>query len=340
SWTSPDTVGAGLGIAPRIYPITDQLWFALNGTGSAQQASGPGRRTKDGGDTWGDTPDPRPAGDGIVQFALDAGGRIWCAVPHSSKVYVYWSNDEGDTWNLSRTIDDASFNAVWKILPHPTNQNTIAVISYTTTPQEGAINYTLDRGSTWNSNRTSDLYRWTASVNLYYDAVLLSNNRIVAIGPLAASGGSPLWRVIYSDDWGANWSVAFSVAGSGVRFSNLFVSPGGARLGFVYVEDRTASPGDWHLALSTNGGSAFSVTALATELETLWTTDVDDDGFLSTMSPERDALYCILRKGAVPQAFRLTPISAAGVWTDITTDLDAALDYNFKGMAVIPRVGA
>jgi hypothetical protein len=58
------------------------------------------------------------------------------------------------------------------------------------------------------------------------------------------------------------------------------------------------------------------------------------------MSPERDALYCILRRGGVAKAFRLTPISAAGVWTDITSDLSQALTYALKGMAVIPRVGA
>lgn len=340
AWTAPDAVGAGLGVAPRIYPLTDQLWFALNGTGSAQFASGPGRRTENGGGTWGATPDPRPAGDGIVQFARDVGGRVWCVVFHSAldNAYVYWSDDDGDTWNLSRTIQDGLLDAVWKIMPHPTNQNILAVISYNTVPNQGSINYTLNRGTTWAANSDTDIRR--GSTDLLYDAMLLSNNRIVVIGPLNAAGASSPSVARYSDDWGANWSVAFSVAGANVRFSSLFVSPGGTRLGFVYVEDRAASPGDWHLALSTNGGSSFTVTALAVELETLWTTDVDSDGFLSTMSPERDALYCILRKGPNSQAFRLTPISAAGVWADITTDLDQALDYNIKGMAVIPRVGA
>lgn len=340
SWTAPDAVGAGLGIAPRIYPLTDQLWFAVNGTGSAQQASGPGRRTEDGGDTWGNTPDPRPAGNGIVQFARDVGGRVWCVVFHSTidNAYVYWSDDDGDNWNLSRTIQVGLIDAVWKIMPHPTDQNTIAIISYSTVPSRGSITYTRDRGTTWAVNTDTEPYR--GSTTLLYDAVLLSNNRIVAIGPLNAAGAPSPTRAIYSDDWGTNWSVAFSVAGNNVRVSNLFVNPGGSRLGFAYVEDRTASPGDWHLALSTNGGSAFNVTALATELETLWTTDFDSDGFLSTMSPERDAIYCILRRGGVAKAFRLTPISAAGVWADITTDLSQALDYNIKGMAVIPRVGA
>jgi hypothetical protein len=252
--------------------------------------------------------------------------------------HIYWSDDEGDTWNLSRTISVGLVDALWKIIPHPSNRDIIAVISYSTVPSRGSITYTFDRGSTWAVNTDADIYR--GATNLLYDAVLLSNNRIVVIGPLSAGGGASPSVVRYSDDWGANWSVAFSVAGANVRFSNLFVNPGGNRLGFAYVEDRTASPGDWHLALSTNGGTSFAVTALAAELETLWTTDFDSVGFLSTMSPERDALYCILRRGGVAKAFRLTPISAAGVWTDITSDLSQALTYALKGMAVIPRVGA
>lgn len=337
AWTAPDAVGAGLGVAPRIYPLTDQLWFAINGTGSAQQASGPGRRTEDGGATWGNTPDPNAPSAGIVAFARDAGDRIWCAVFDSSTTgaRIYYSDDDGDNWSLSRIVDNGLLNAVWKILPHPTNQNTIAVISYGTVPSRGSIDYTLNRGSTWVANTSTAPYR--GSTTLLYDAILLSNNRIVAIGPLNPGGGSSPSRVIYSDDWGATWTEVFSVAGANVRFSNLFTAPDGTRLGFVYVEDRAASPGSWHLMLSTDGGASFSTTALAAELETLWTTDFALDGFASTMAPERDALYCILRKINTSRAFRLTPISAAGVWTDVTNNLSQALDYNIKGMAVIPR---
>lgn len=340
TWTSPDVVAGDLGSAPRIYPLTDQLWFAVNGSGNIQLVSGTGRRTEDGGGTWGDTPDPEGGTDGIFAFAIDTGGRVWCAVRDGVAGHydIHWSSDDGDTWNPSRVIDDGLIDAVWKIIPHPSNQDILAVISYHTTPSAGAIHYTLDRGTTWAVFTDSALRRWDASTDFYYDAVMLANNRLIAIGPLSSSGSPATWRAIYSDDWGDNWTVAFSVGGDNVRFSNIFTDPGGTRVGFVYVEDYTASPGSWHLALSTNGGSSFTVTALGAELETLWTTDIDT--FSSAPSDQRDALYMILRKGVTANAFKLTPVNEAGIWTDITSDLDQTLDYDLKGMAVIPRVGA
>src|SRR5205823_4225175 len=74
-WSSPSSVGGITSADPRVYPLTDKLWFATNDNdGDNAWGWGAGARSKDGGATWSATPDPGLNGGGIYQVTRDAGG--------------------------------------------------------------------------------------------------------------------------------------------------------------------------------------------------------------------------------------------------------------------------
>ncbi len=157
TWTTPVGLPGITKDHPRIYPITRNLWFVTNSNNSQSAWQwGVGKRTKDGGNIWSDTPDPGIGNNGgIVHVASDAGGRLWSlaqAFPNGQnypQTKVFYSDNGGDSWIHSKTLPESGSAAVagWKIVPHPTNANTIAVIGFTSAPPfTGFILSTTNRG--------------------------------------------------------------------------------------------------------------------------------------------------------------------------------------------------
>ncbi|KKN05739.1 hypothetical protein LCGC14_1084320 [marine sediment metagenome] len=345
SWSAPVAVAGITSTDPRVVAVTDQLWFAINSNGEIEAWGwGVGARSKDGGATWGATPDPGgigAAGGGIMDVARDAGGRIWCLAHDGhatwTRTKIFWSDDEGDNWNLSETQGNASstYYRTWKIVPHPSDENTIAVVGqFASGTVSGVLFHTSNRGTSWTVTTHAEIRPGDLALNNRYalDAVMLPNGRLVLVGNFGV--GSPFpWRVRYTDDQGSNWSTPWSVTGDDVRVTGLFASPGGQRVAFFYLVDNTASPRDHRLMLSTDGGLTIAQATLATELQDFVSADFDYFGRFA-MSPERDAIY-LLTNTAVEVA-KLSPVSAAGLWTNLTSGYPHA-SQGEENLAVVPR---
>jgi len=340
-WTTPTALTGVTGSDPRPICISKLLWFIINGdSGDNAWGFGTGRRTKDGGATWAATPDPGVGGGGIMDIGRDAGGRLWCIVHDTlatfTRTAVYYSDDEGDTWNgPSFTYGSgASPEAVtgWRVIPHPTNQNRIAIAGFSNGIPSAGVNrgwiaITTNRGGSWITNAHADIQSGQAGGQEYFDAVMLGNNRIVMQGHFDAQ--SPIkWSTLRTDDNGITWTSVAAHVGSGHRVLGLYVS--GAILAYIF-KDSTPTPDTYNLYLSQDSAQTFSDTPLGTELETLIADGAIPAAF--TFSAARDRLYLAI--SSQDKIFRLAPVSAQGVWTDLTLNYPhtSTVDDN---LAVIP----
>jgi hypothetical protein len=334
NWTTPVSVTGTTSAHPRLFCPTSSLWFTVNHDGTDDAWGwGVGSRSKTAGATWAATPDPGVGSGGIMHVAIDAAGRVWSIVHTTHAIYtvteVYYSDDDGDNWTLSYTYGNGSSQAkrTWKIIPHPTNQQIIAIVGYDGVSQ-GFILYTLDRGASWGANSSTEINKNQALVDHYYDALLLPNGRILVSGPTGGSGAAK-WRVKYSDNWGQTWATAFSVDNGSGSMGTLYRNAAGTTIGFLY--DDVGLGAAWRLYLSTDSGATFPVQTLAVELETF----VGDNTLTlnGRMASSFDTIY--LATDHTVDICRLKPISADGVWTNLTDAYPHAAQGN-RNLAVIP----
>ncbi len=337
-WTDPVQLpGSVTGSDPVPICITPSLWFVINGdNGEEADGWGAGARTKDGGISWGVTPLPADGGlddGGIVHIAADAGGRLWMCGQDTTdlsftKSLIYYSDDEGDTWTqvfANGTGSSPQIRRIWRVITHPTDQNIIAALSFKRdSVASGYTHYSTDRGASWNTNSDVKTKLGQQGVMHTYSAVMLDTPsgtpRIIAQGPFNTSGSVPWWT-LRSDDFGASWpTIGTTKAGVADRNMGLYVR--GTTVAFIQ-KDPDPAPDVHHLFLSKNSGQSVSEKSLPVELEAL----VDDGLTVKAFafSPETDSLYYKVAENT-RKIWRLSPVSGAGVWTDLTLNYPHGTD--------------
>ncbi|MCJ7527437.1 MAG: glycoside hydrolase [Methyloceanibacter sp.] len=363
AWSTPGAVAgitAALGESPRIWCLTDQLWFATNDDDSdSAYGLGAGARTKDAGGTWGAAVDPGFVDNGgVIQYALDAGGRIWCLYhdtePGKSSAYtrtnLCWSEDEGDTWHGHQSIGWGGGGtgwqpyaqvAGWYIMPHPTDQNKIAVwiawgFHYPTLgPSPAGIWYTTDRGVNMTLNANMTLTRGQSGVRMYYDALMLPSGRIV----IAGWWGVCFSQVYITDDWGLTAGLALDLGANVLKhLDRLFADASGNKVGVVYASTVGGPPYPQRIWLSNAGASvgSFSELALAQQLEDYTGELINQKGRVA-YSALLDTLYFDIQGTlAGKDIYKLTPVSTAGLWGNLT-DAYPHIAVGSRNLCIIPR---
>lgn len=155
--TSGDNDGIG---STTGYRLGDVHFLILSGAPVGQEL----QRSRDNGVTWEAIEGHIPGIDFDLSFyTVDAGGRIWAVGDiGEAPSGIYFSDDEGDSWELSaegqvgvlnfgdQTTSDFS---AFGIVAHPDDENIIVVHGYSSSsiPQDIGIAYTTDRGSSWQS---------------------------------------------------------------------------------------------------------------------------------------------------------------------------------------------
>jgi len=275
-------------------------------------------------------------GGGIMDVAVDAGGRIWCIVHDTSSGYtvtdIYYSDDDGDNWTQACTYGNGTTQIyqAWRILPHPTNQNIIAIVGTGVVGlATGFILYTLDRGVTWGINYKSGIQKAQVTVDQCYDALMLPNGRIMWLGLTGANSRA----CQYSDNWGQAWTTAWSVSSSYVIPHGLYRSASGSTVAFI-IGTQTGVPYTVRLYLSSDGGATFTEQSLAIELETFVGVNAITLGGRYAYSPAPEAIY--VTTDQTKDVCKLTPISAAGIWSNLTDAYPHAAQGS-RNLCVIPR---
>lgn len=329
TWDTPIAIAGIASDDPRIYPITATLWFATNDDdGQDAWGWGVGARTKNGGDAWSATPDPGVGSGGIKHIAADAGGRLWCIVHdlHSAwrRTKIYYSEDDADNWTLSTTYGTGASPLQidgWKVIPHPTDQDTIAIIGFSggvPAPGQtrGFILITKNRGSSWAVHTTLDIRRGQGGVMQYYDAVMLSDGRILVQGPFTVVFPVKLFT-LYSDTDGATWQEGIMQQSSNYRINGLYVSADEDTIAYILSDSAITTAGRHRVYVSTDKGETYSVITLAQELQGF--VGLGSGLFMLSRfvsSTPNAAMYVATNESV--EIAKLTPISSSGAWTDLT----------------------
>jgi len=300
--------------------------------------------TKTAGASWNDL--ARPTGDDYfwVDFAADTGGKLWGLALDSHTAHagsycstrLYYSNDQGDTWTqIQEWLNTAGTSNIYRmchIVCHPTNQNIMAILGW------GKFNYSwrtlwsIDRGLTFgqnDSNRASDSY---PDMGWRVEPVMLASGRIVWMS-VHASGGIHM-HVDISDDYGANWTDRFLLAGTqlvtGIAHDLL-----GSKL-FIGDGDAGANPGRvyWSIDQGLNW--------VAMDNDVAYGTNNPLNGGLA-YDQSTDSLFALhdANSGTNSQTVvKMSPVAQDGTWTDDITDtlLPIGGEVKFLRYAGIPGV--
>ncbi len=336
TWESPVSVTGTTGADPRIIPLTKILWVTTNNNdGGSESNNGPGSVSTDGGVTWAAMTDPLDNGagnSGVMDIAIAVDGRIWACVHDTSnsvwtQTKIYYSDDEMSTWTLSVTNGSgvsSEQSRGWRVLCHPTNANIVAIAMEGSgvgiSGSSGGLLHTTDRGDNWSDTWFRDLQNSQNGVQYIYEAVILSNGRVI-INHVGKN--SPFTTYVHTtDNYGVDWTIANSRNGSSFRQMGLYVSADELTIGFI---EKNASA-EQFLWLSTDGGDNFSVVSLAIEL--------DDPGSINSFVSTTDAIWV---GDFAEDIHKLTPVSSSGVWTKI----DAGFPHASTGddyLGIIPDV--
>ncbi len=343
-WDTPIAITGINSNAPSILPITASLWFAINSDITSDAWGwGVGARTEDGGNTWSATPDPGVGGGGIKHIAADAGGRLWCIVHDTGSTWVrtaiYSSDTDGDSWTLSTTHGSGGSPQAskgWKVVPHPTDPNTIAIIGFSANVWglgnvDGYILITKNRGASWTVEHNSDIRNGQAAM-WPYDSIMLSDGRIIAHGPFVIISPTN-WYTLYSDTDGATWNQGILQTGSLLRANGLYVSEDENVIAYMWT-DLEPTLNEHRLYISTNQGESFSLVTLAVELEDFVGEFDSFEITRLTTSTVHDAIYIATDRDPI-DIVKLSPVGASGVWTDLTD----AYPHNSQGqdnLGVVP----
>lgn len=107
------------------------------------------RASLDNGESWSDLTHPS-AGSQPRMLAIDANNRWWAivhdTVPVPDESRIYYSDDQGSSWTLARTV--SGITQTGHIAPHPTDGNKL-VASWATGAGAIRIEVSTDGGATW-----------------------------------------------------------------------------------------------------------------------------------------------------------------------------------------------
>jgi len=337
NWTTKvfdaDELGAGTG-GERVRALTANLWFILSNADYCN-ANNCIVRTKNGSaavPTWDSVTTPKAGNDYWIDFAIDAGGRVWgvtCDIITTGHVVKIWySDDDGDTWTESTSATGTSGNPLnaETLSCHPSNQNIIALrVNRGIVNRYIRIYYTLDRGASWGSNTSAGVMSypaWPSSTGFK----VCDNNRLILWYYL--SGGD--CRVSTSDDWGATWTTRQTFVASGVSTRVLGAASPSGQKAFAYtVEHEVWWCQDygvtWVQFDNQPGGQEESGVAY---------------------DPVDDALYAFTDNNKTTNLLlvsKMMPVTQAGTWVDFSDMLlPIGADTHYLSawcdqIAVIPR---
>jgi hypothetical protein len=313
---STELSGAGIG---RVRALTPDLWFVL---GNSDYCNANNRivRTKNGSaatPTWASFTTPKSGNDYWIDFAMDAGGRLWGVTTDKVSdakyiVKIWYSIDQGDNWTLSTTLTGTSALYPLSALTlscHPNDQNKIALRSLRGSLifHNGVhIAYTISRGASWNTNNVASLgTAFPAATGLK----LCDNDRLI-IWDYHSIGDS---HIETSDDWGASWANRKTFAHAGTAsFTRGAANHHGSKA-FAYVlDDISGDKVFWSQDYGTNWLRFDNQPSSITFSGGLAYDDVDD------------ALYCFANDNStsnVGLVYRMSPVVQAGVWADFSDAL-------------------
>lgn len=214
------------GLPPTL--VGQQLMYFGNGNLlHMSQREGSVRYSADSGDTWATRSIPAPAED-LDSFSLAGDGRLWALgkkVTGSPDVgYVFYSDNFGVLWNLSTSW--TIILDVCQISANPVNSSQIAA-SFLSGGDVG-VRVTQNRGASW-TNRTVDATS-TFIPSGASGRILWIGSRMVIIYNLTSGN----LRIKYSDDFGANWTTAVTIA-LGASGTHIFDFINGTALGPMFA---------------------------------------------------------------------------------------------------------
>lgn len=201
TWTQ---LGVGSIFNSTSFPNVVHFWDAQNGwaMGDPNSAEFELYTTSDGGDTWTPTdtaniPNPLAGEYGIVGHYSVIGDNIWF---DTNKGRVYYSNDRGQTWNVSSTgITVPSTGAIdicfWS------DTNGLARL-YNATTGANTVSFTNDGGVTWTAG--------TITGNFFGSDVAYvpgTASKLISTGAATGFVGSS-----FSDDGGLTWNTIETLA--------------------------------------------------------------------------------------------------------------------------------
>ncbi len=363
NWVETNMSNPLIGDRSRTYAVTANDWFLVDSGGHAQTDTNPEKEpvevSHDSGATW----TPAPIGDeapgaipisGITHVARDADGRIWGMRNSGNsnndpvKQDIYYLDTDGLSWIYSTSIEAAisSRRFGYRLITHPTDKNIIAAFS--TMPDQGAsdtrviTHITKDRGVTWTTNGTTTS---VASGNNFamkfgdaligYNLAFLHSGRIIAVvHDSAFTGGSNDQHFHYSDDDGDTWTIDTQVDTTVDTFYILAgISPSKIVTFRARVSNGTIF--DEQAWVSTDFGVSYVAIGPVFPRTESGSTGT---GWSAKYDPISDTLVVFNSANAVGQerVQMMTPVSAGGVWTDITFDLPDNLGNTWDTMSLIP----
>lgn len=312
--------------SPRPYWLTPQVCIVTNDAGTPVY-------TKDGGATFAALP---AALAGLVAACRGASGRLWCVVDVTTTFKIYYSDDSGDTWNLSTTISGPGSGAnAYEIVAHPTNSNIVSVFGECANPGFRGLNVTsvnadLGTTATWTSTQGTGLPFIEQAGDIHDNLMqIFQNGRFVAA---SVSGGGAIDRDIFtSDDLGVTWTNRYTAdAGAAISYFGPYVSPSGKCR--IVRRDTAPIPDTIVFIVSEDFGGTWSTLTPAIALTT----------FISNNAPtisgvaydyEDDAMYL----STSVAGFAVVKYSFADdTWLNLT-DAIGSTSFGNNNLSVIPR---
>jgi hypothetical protein len=352
NWTSTNFAAWGANGRERVFALTPTNWFLIDSPGGPHYGSDTTtyvKYTKTAGAAWADLARPTGGDYFWVDFAIDAGGRLWgLALDTDTETdsnygctRLYYSDDQGDTWTLAQEWEcTSSYANVYKmchVVCHPTDQNIMAILGWGNIYYKWRTLWSVDRGLTFTKKDSSanDSYD---DLGFQTEPVMTAASRLVWVTCSAASGDS---HVKTTDDQGATWTVRFTFG------SEASDSLGTVGLAHDFLGSKIFV-GQCHSGDSYVGQVWFSL-----DQATTWAKFDNDppygtnhvlDGGLA-YDDATDSLFVLNVEGTLNVALveKMSPVLKAGSWADVTDSLlplgaDTHFEQaNCQGIAVIPR---
>lgn len=219
-WSTPVTADAGAGTfdSPVVY---NEKIFVFN------QSLFHIYRSLDSGASWFEI--PSVGGDinyGAFDLKLDSEGRLWASFSPPDTHLIYWSEDNGDSWN-GVGAGLGSGNRSGHIAIHPTDPNKIVVMQANNLDNDYRVWVSDDRGATW-TQKDNIVASSDEIINALKDPnfTITANGRIILWMHL-----QPNLEMRISDDYGDSWITTYQSADSHVEVSGSGDTPGyGAKL--------------------------------------------------------------------------------------------------------------
>ena len=309
----------------RLRALTSIVWFVFGFDGQTDYASVVPMRSGDGGDTFAEMAAP-DSGYKFVDVARAADSRLWglaieTAVPGNIRAYHSDSGGADGTWTRSTGVPQPqSTHGLVTIACHPLNAKRIYIIGHKNTNDTRTI-FTIDRGTTWNTNTEvgstgTDL---GVSADYFVSANDQSNNRLTGLDRL---NGSNRAAIKTSDDSGTTWDERWPIGDSfGINAGDFLVGPVRDALGKrMYAAFLNTQEDRVYILESVNGGSNWRRLASTVSGEDL---GEEPRGGIA-YDPRENALYIKFTGGHTDErnyVIRLAPILSLGNWVDATGDI-------------------